>query len=90
MDKEVRDKEERRYDQPFCVINSRGHFVGARFNYLPRLLEEPDITDAPHIEQNKEWSVREWDIINQLRGEVKHIHKDLHELQATRKKVDYY
>ena len=62
--------------------------MGARFNYLPRLLEEPDITDAPHI--NKEWSVREWDIINQLRGEVKHIHKDLHELQAKRKKVDYY
>jgi len=62
--------------------------VGARFNYLPRLLEEPDITDAPHID--KEWSVREWDIINQLRGEVKHIHKDLHELQAKRKKIDYY
>ena len=63
--------------------------MGARFNYLPRLLlEEPDITDAPHI--NKEWSVREWDIINQLRGEVKHIHKDLHELQAKRKKIDYY
>ena len=62
--------------------------MGARFNYLPRLLEEPDITDAPHID--KEWSVREWDIINQLRGEVKHIHKDLHELQAKRKKIDYY
>ena len=81
------DKEERRYDQPFCVISSKGKFKGARFNYLPRLLEEPDITDAPHIEQNKEWSVREWEIINQLRGEVKHIHK---ELQAKRKKVDYY
>ena len=78
-----------RYDQPFCVINSRGHFVGARFNYLPRLLlEEPDITDAPHI--NKEWSVREWDIINQLRGEVKHIHKALHESQNQKKKVGYY
>ena len=77
-----------RYDQPFCVIGSKGKFKGARFNYLPRLLEEPDITDAPHI--NKEWSVREWDIINQLRGEVKHIHKDLHELQAKRKKIDYY
>ena len=77
-----------RYDQPFCVIGSKGKFKGARFNYLPRLLEEPDITDAPHIKQ--EWSIREWDIINQLRGEVKHIHKDLHELQATRKKVDYY
>ena len=77
-----------RYDQPFCVIGSKGKFKGARFNYLPRLLEEPDITDAPHI--NKEWSIREWDIINQLRGEVKHIHKDLHELQAKRKKIDYY
>ena len=77
-----------RYDQPFCVIGSKGKFKGARFNYLPRLLEEPDITDAPHID--KEWSVREWDIINQLRGEVKHIHKDLHELQAKRKKIDYY
>ena len=87
MDKEVRDKEER---QPFCVIGSKGKFKGARFNYLPRLLEEPDITDAPHIKQNKEWSARQWEIIDQLRGEMVHIHKGLHELQATRKKVDYY
>ena len=84
------DKEERRYDQPFCVIGSKGKFKGARFNYLPRLLEEPDITDAPHIEQNKEWSVRQWDIINQLRGEVIHIHKALHESQNQKKKVGYY
>ena len=79
-----------RYNQPFCVIGSKGKFKGARFNYLPRLLEEPDITDAPHIEQNKEWSVREWEIINQLRGEVKHIHKALHESQNQKKKVGYY
>ena len=75
-----------RHNQPFCVIGSKGKFKGARFNYLPRLLEEPDITDAPHID--KEWSVREWDIINQLRGEVIHIHKALHESQ--KKKVGYY
>ena len=86
MDKEVRDKEERRYDQPFCVINSRGHFVGAHYNYLPPL-ELPEETRETRAFQDTQWTARQWDIINQLRAEVKHIHK---ELQAKRKKIDYY
>jgi len=83
-----------RYDQPFCVINSRGHFVGARFNYLPQL-EEPDTTktlqDALHdAERDTEWSARQWDIIDQLRGEVKHIHLELHKIQGQRLKKRVY
>ena len=42
------------------------------------------------IYKDSEWSTRQWEIIDQLRGEIIHIHKGLHELQATRKKVDYY
>ena len=76
-----------RYDQPFCVINSRGHFVGAHYNYLPPL-ELPEETRETRAFQDIQWTARQWDIINQLRGEVIHIHKALHESQ--KKKVGYY
>ena len=75
-----------RYDQPFCVIGSKGEFKGARFNYLSPL-ELPEETRETRAFQDTQWTARQWDIINQLRAEVIHIHK---ELQAKRRKVDYY
>ena len=48
-----------------------------------------EVVSTP-IYKDSAWSARQWDIINQLRAEMVHIHKDLHELQAKRKKVDYY
>ena len=48
-----------------------------------------EVVSTP-IYKDSAWTARQWDIINQLRAEVKHIHKDLHELQAKRKKIDYY
>ena len=81
--------EKTRYDQPFCVIGSKGKFKGVHFNHLSPL-ELPEETRKTRAFQDTQWTARQWDIINQLRGEVKHIHKDLHELQAKRKKVDYY
>ena len=84
------DKEVRRYDQPFfCVTGSKGKFKGVHFNHLSPL-ELPEETRETRAFQDTQWTARQWDIINQLRGEVKHIHKDLHELQAKRKKIDYY
>jgi len=48
-----------------------------------------EVVSTP-IYKDSAWSTRQWEIINQLRGEIVHIHKDLHELQAKRKKIDYY
>ena len=76
-----------RYDQPFCVIGSKGEFKGARFNYLSPL-ELPEETRETRAFQDTQWTARQWDIINQLHGEVIHIHKALHESQ--KKKVGYY
>ena len=78
-----------RYDQPFCVIGSKGKFKGARFNYLSPL-ELPEETRETRAFQDTQWTARQWDIINQLRAEVIHIHKALHESQNQKKKVGYY
>ena len=83
------DKEERRYDQPFCVIGSKGKFKGVHFNHLSPL-ELPEEIREIRAFQDTQWTARQWEIVNQLRGEIKHINKDLHELQAKRKKIDYY
>jgi len=78
--------EKTRYDQPFCVIGSKGKFKGVHFNHLSPL-ELPEETRETRAFQDTQWTARQWDIINQLRAEVIHIHK---ELQAKRKKIDYY
>ena len=78
-----------RYDQPFCVIGSKGEFKGAHFNYLSPL-ELPEETRETRAFQDTQWTARQWDIINQLRAEVIHIHKALHESQNQKKKVGYY
>ena len=78
-----------RYDQPFCVIGSKGKFKGVHFNHLS-LLELPEETRETRAFQDTQWTARQWDIINQLRGEVIHIHKALHESQNQKKKVGYY
>ena len=80
------DKEVRRYDQPFYVTGSKGQFKGVHFNHLSPL-ELPEETRETRAFQDTQWTARQWDIINQLRAEVIHIHK---ELQAKRRKVDYY
>ena len=71
----------------FCVIGSKGKFKGVHFNHLSPL-ELPEETRKTRAFQDTQWTARQWDIINQLRGEVIHIHKALHESQ--KKKVDYY
>ena len=75
-----------RYDQPFYVTGSKGKFKGVHFNHLSPL-ELPEETRETRAFQDTQWTARQWDIINQLRAEVIHIHK---ELQAKRRKVDYY
>lgn len=32
---------------------------------------------------------RQWDVVNQLRAEVKHIHRELHETKAKKKSKKY-
>ena len=53
-------------------------------------IDMPLIQEVVPIYKDSAWSTRQWEIVNQLRGEMVHIHKDLHELQAKRKKIDYY
>ena len=53
-------------------------------------IDMPLIQEVVPIYKDSEWTARQWDIINQLRSEMVHIHKGLHELQAKRKKIDYY
>ena len=81
--------EKTRYNQPFCVIGSKGKFKGVHFNYLSPL-ELPEETRETRAFQDTQWTARQWDIINQLRAEVIHIHKALHESQNQKKKVGYY
>ena len=83
------DKEVRRYDQPFYVTGSKGQFKGVHFNHLSPL-ELPEETRETRAFQDTQWTARQWDIINQLRAEVIHIHKALHESQNQKKKVGYY
>jgi len=81
--------EKMRYDQPFCVINSRGHFVGAHYSYLPPL-ELPEETPKKEQVYPKMKPDQLTDIIDQLRGEVKHIHLELHKIQEQRPKKRVY
>ena len=67
-------------DQPFCIIGSKGRFRGSHYGYLPTL-EESEIPEKKEVYLDMQWTSRQWDIINQLRGEVKHIHLETHKKQ---------
>ena len=34
---------------------------------------------AETLQKPEQWTTKQWDIINQLRAEVKHIHNEVHE-----------
>ena len=52
--------------------------------YLPSI--EPPLPKPEPISQDKEWSNRQWDKVEQLRLEVLHYQKKVIELQATKAK----
>jgi len=83
------------YDQPFCIIGSRGIFKGAHFGYLPAL--EFPATDSTLAELLDKIEVLEDAIVYQpirrnemdeLKGELRHIHDSVHGLQARRKEKE--
>jgi len=41
------------------------------------------------LQKPERWTTRQWDVIDQLRGEVNHIHGEVHE-QKAKKKSDKY
>ena len=82
--------EKMRYDQPFCIIGgSKGKFRGAHYSYLPPL-ELPEETPKKEQVYPKMKPDQLTDIIDQLRGEVKHIHLELHKIQGQRPKKRVY
>jgi hypothetical protein len=34
----------------------------------------------------EEWTKKQWDVVNQLRAEVKHIHREVHETKSKKPK----
>ena len=72
--------------QPFCIIGSKGKFRGAHYGYLPPL-ELPE--ETPKREQVYH-GMEQPDITDQLRGEVRHIHLELHRIQGQRPKKRVY
>lgn len=80
-----------RYDQPFCIIGSRGKFKGSSFGYLSpieppeeiTLLEAtPEKTELP----NPEWRQVQWNYVKQLENKVLFLQKKIVELQNIRNK----
>ena len=57
---------------------------GSAMSYHPEEETQEDI-----VQQDPPWTRRQWDIINQLRSEVKHIHGEVHEKRATQKSKKY-
>ena len=71
-------------DQPFCIIGSKGRFRGVHYGYLPAL-EEPEIPKKEEVYLDMRWTSRQWDIINQLRGEVAYLRNKIIETKKQRK-----
>ena len=65
-----------------------GMFDVSRKEMLDHIWSELEDTEAKMLEAQPQWSQNQWDIINQMRAEMKHIHKDLHELQAKKKSIE--
>lgn len=45
---------------------------------------------AKTLVKPEEWTTRQWDVINQLRAEVKHIHTEVHAKKANQSKYKMY
>ena len=41
------------------------------------------------ITEPEQWTKKQWDIVNQLRAEIKHIHLELHETKVKKKSKKY-
>lgn len=65
------------YCQPFYVGRNNPHFKGISADgYLPALEDysQPEEPPAP-FQPEPEWTVRQWDMVNQIRAEVIHWRK---------------
>lgn len=71
------------YDQPFYVGRNNPRFPTARNGYLLAL--EPRQENEVHF-VDTQWSNRQWDTINQLRGELNFLTSKVNEMRANASK----
>ena len=79
-----------RYDKSFCVIGSKGKFKGARWSHLPPLelpsvYLQTELTLEELTRRFESYVLPDRKEIDQIKGELKHIHNTLHILEARRK-----